>query len=46
MQVVRVKSENGKRMAIVRPSCFLGEAGDAAPTTMGGQALLAEYGLN
>ena len=46
MQVVRVKSENGKRMAIVRPSCFLREAGDAAPTTMGGQALLAEYGLN
>ena len=46
MQVVRVKSENGKRMAIVRPSCFLSEAGDAAPTTMGGQALLAEYGLN
>ena len=36
----------GKRMAIVRPSCFLREAGDAAPTTMGGQALLAEYGLN
>ena len=46
MQVVRVKSENGKRMAIVRPSCFLSEAGDAAPTTVGGQALLAEYGLN
>ena len=46
MQVVRVKSENGRRMAIVRPSCFLSEAGDAAPTTMGGQALLAEYGLN
>ena len=46
MQVVRVKSENGKRMSIVRPSCFLSEAGDAAPTTMGGQALLAEYGLN
>ena len=36
----------GKRMAIVRASCFLSEAGDAAPTTMGGQALLAEYGLN
>ena len=46
MQVVRVKSENGKRMAIVRPSVFLSEAGDAAPTTIGGQALLAEYGLN
>ena len=46
MQVVRVKSENGKRMAIVRPSAFLSEAGDAAPTTIGGQALLSEYGLN
>ena len=46
MQVVRVKSENGKRMAIVRPTMFLSEAGDAAPTTIGGQALLSEYGLN
>lgn len=46
MQVVRVKSENGKRMAIVRPSAFLSKAGDAAPTTIGGQALLSEYGLN
>ena len=36
----------GKRMAIVRPSCFLSEAGDAAPTTMGGQALLAAFGLD
>lgn len=46
MQVVRVKSEGGKRMAIVRPTCFLGEAGDAAPTTIGGQALLSQYELN
>ena len=38
MQVVRVKSENGKRMAIVRPSAFLSEAGDAAPTTIGASA--------
>lgn len=46
MQVVRVKSEGGKRMAIVRPTCFLSQAGDAAPTTGGGQALLAEHELN
>lgn len=46
MQVVRVKSENGQRMAIARPTCFLQEAGDAAPTTTGGQALLSEHGLN
>ena len=46
MQVVRVKSEGGKRMAIVRPTCFLAQAGDAAPTTGGGQALLAEHELN
>lgn len=46
MQVVRVKSEGGKRMAIVRPTCFLAEAGDAAPTTIGGQALLSQYELN
>ena len=46
MQVVRVKSENGERMAIVRPSSFLAEAGDAAPTTEGGQSILSRYGLN
>lgn len=46
MQVVRVKSENGERVAIVRPSSFLAEAGDAAPTTEGGQSILSRYGLN
>ncbi len=46
MQVARVKSENGERMAIVRPSAFLSEAGDACPTTEGGQSILSRYGLN
>lgn len=46
MQVARVKSEQGDRMAMVRPSCFIAEAGAAAPTTTGGQALMAEHGLN
>ena len=34
------------RIAVVRPSMFLGEAGDACPGSMGGQALLAQFGLN
>ena len=46
MQVTRVRAENGGRVAVVRPTCFLAEAGNAAPTTDGGQALLAELGLN
>ncbi len=46
MQVVRVKSENGDRMAILRPSAFMAEAGDACPTTEGGQSILSRYGLN
>ena len=46
MQVVRVKAEDGSRVAAVRPTAFLAEAGGAAPTTTGGQALLARHGLN
>ncbi len=46
MQVIRVKAEGGKRMGIVRPTCFLSQAGDAAPSTNGGQALLSEHELN
>ncbi len=30
----------------VRPTAFLAEAGNAAPVTTGGQALLAQHGLN
>ncbi|WP_232050913.1 3'-5' exonuclease [Arabiibacter massiliensis] len=45
MQVSRVRTEGGSRMAVVRPVCFLAEAGDACPGTVGGQALLAELGL-
>lgn len=41
MQVVRVRSEEGARMAMLRPTCFIAEAGANAPTTLGGQALLA-----
>lgn len=46
MQVTRVRSENGERIAVVRPSSLLAEAGNAAPTTNGGQNLLSERGLN
>ncbi|MEA5019093.1 MAG: UvrD-helicase domain-containing protein [Gordonibacter sp.] len=45
MQVVRITAENDDRIAIVRPSTFLTEAGDACPGMVGGQSLLAEYDL-
>lgn len=45
MQVARVRSENGQRVARIRPSVFLREAGAACPVTVGGQAMLAELGL-
>ena len=46
MQVVRVRAEGNGRVASVRPTAFLAEAGNAAPVTTGGQALLAQHGLN
>lgn len=46
MQVARVRMENGERIAQVRPTCFLEEAGAAAPITLGGQALLADLGID
>ncbi len=46
MQVVRVKAQEGERVAVLRPSLFLEEAGSAYPGTIGGQSALAEYGLN
>ena len=46
MQVVRVRMENGERVAVLRPTCFLEEAGANAPITLGGQALLADMGID
>lgn len=46
MHVVRKKVEDGTPMAILRPSTFLDEAGDARPSTIGGQGLLSECALN
>lgn len=46
MQVARVRAEAGERVAAVRPTAFVAEAGNAAPGTVGGQALLAERRLN
>ncbi len=44
MQVTRVRAENGERVAAVRPTAFLAEAGAACPATTGGQAALATFG--
>ena len=41
MQVRRVRMEGDRRMATLHPTCFIEEAGAAAPITLGGQALLA-----
>lgn len=46
MQVARVRMEDGERIATLRPTCFLEEAGAAAPITLGGQALLADAGID
>lgn len=45
MQVARVRSEDGKRVALLRPSCFIDELAEANPGTTGGQQFLAERGL-
>lgn len=45
MQVSRVRMENGERIATLRPTCFIEQAGAAAPITLGGQALLADLGI-
>lgn len=46
MHVVRIKAEHGERIAILRPTSFFGEAGNAYPGTVGGQQVLAEHDLN
>ena len=46
MRVLRTREEKGKKVAIVPPTRFLSETGDAEPTTTGGQALLGKHGLN
>ena len=46
MQVARVRMEDGRRVATLRPTCFIEEAGAAAPLTLGGQALLADLGID
>lgn len=45
MQVTRVRSDGDDRIAILRPTTFISEARSAAPSTIGGQALLAKYDL-
>lgn len=45
MQVARVRSEDGERVALVRPSMFLDEASTAYPGFTGGQQLMMEHNL-
>lgn len=45
MQVTRVRSDGDDRIALLRPTCFITEARNAAPSTIGGQALLSKYDL-
>ena len=45
MQVARVRSEDGQRIALLRPSCFVAETDEADPGITGGQQFLAERGL-
>lgn len=45
MHVTRVRAEDGKRIAVIRPSSFLAETGNACPGAVSGQNVLAEYGL-
>lgn len=42
MQVARITAEGGQRVALLRPSCFLQDAGASVPSTLGGQAFMAE----
>lgn len=46
LQVMRYKTENEKRYAMVAPSTFITETRSQRPSTTGGQALLRMYGLN
>lgn len=46
MQVTRIRAEDDRRVATVRPTCYIAEAGAAAPLTIGGQALLSELGAD
>ena len=45
LQVARVRSENGQRIALLHPSCFIDEMWKTSPGTTGGQQFLAERGL-
>ncbi|MGN0038834.1 MAG: UvrD-helicase domain-containing protein [Coriobacteriales bacterium] len=42
MQVARITTEDGQRVALLRPSCFIQDAGASVPSTLGGQAFMAE----
>lgn len=42
MDARRIKREHGREVAVLARSCFIDEAGDAAPSTVSGEQFLAE----
>ena len=46
MQVSRIRSEEGQRIAMSRPSCFFTEMEQECPRTISGQTYLAQRNLN
>ncbi len=46
LQVARVRSENGTRIALVRKCCFIDEMHHADPGTTGGQQFLGAHGIS
>lgn len=46
MKVNRVRAEHGERMALVGPSIFLTDTQSEQPSTLSGENLLAEYGID
>jgi DNA helicase-2/ATP-dependent DNA helicase PcrA len=45
-QVVRIRAVDNKRVAYLRHTCFIDEAGHFTPSVEGGQAVLAAYGAD
>jgi DNA helicase-2/ATP-dependent DNA helicase PcrA len=46
MQICRVTSENGERVALLQRSAFFQESGAACPSTVGGEDVMSELLLN
>ncbi len=46
LRIARTKTEQGRRICLCTPTRFIDEMGAHRPSTVGGQALLREYGIN